>query len=77
MNKDGADSPSRVNLEINPRHLVIKRLSAYADAPADSEKTEVGKLFAEQILDNALISAGLLDDPNKMVQRLYKLLENV
>jgi molecular chaperone HtpG len=77
MNKDGADSPARVNLEINPRHLVIKRLSAYADAPEDSEKTEVGKLFAEQVLDNALISAGLLDDPNKMVQRLYKLLENV
>jgi molecular chaperone HtpG len=33
------------------------------------------KLVAEQILDNALISAGLLDDANPMVARLYKLLE--
>ena len=32
--------------------------------------------MAEQILDNALISAGLLDDANEMVQRLYKLLED-
>ncbi len=26
MNKDGADSPVRVNLEINPRSAVMKRL---------------------------------------------------
>jgi molecular chaperone HtpG len=77
MNKGGEDTPVRVSLEINPRHAVIKRLSAYADAPEDSEGTAVGKLFAEQILDNALISAGLLEDPNRMVQRLYKLLEHV
>jgi molecular chaperone HtpG len=77
MNKGGEDTPVRVSLEINPRHAVIKRLSAYADAPEGDEGAAVGKLFAEQILDNALISAGLLEDPNRMVQRLYKLLENV
>jgi molecular chaperone HtpG len=77
MNKDGADSPARVNLEINPRHAVIKRLSSYAEAPAGSEQAARGVLVAEQLLDNALISAGLLDDPNRMVQRLYKLLESV
>jgi TNF receptor-associated protein 1 len=32
---------------------------------------------AEQILDNALISAGLLDDASGMVKRLYKILESV
>jgi molecular chaperone HtpG len=37
----------------------------------------VAKLIAEQILDNALIAAGLLDDPQKMVARIYKLLETV
>jgi len=72
MNKEGADSPLRVNLEINPRHAVIKRLAATAES-----NPERGKLVAEQILDNALISAGLLDDTTKMVQRLYKLLETV
>jgi TNF receptor-associated protein 1 len=72
MNKDGADSPLRVNLEINPRSAVMKRLfETHAAAP------EKAKLVAEQILDNALISAGLLDDATPMVARLYKLLESV
>ena len=72
MNKDGADSPLRVNLEINPRSAVMKRLfETHTTAP------EKAKLVAEQILDNALISAGLLDDATPMVARLYKLLESV
>jgi molecular chaperone HtpG len=70
MNKDGAQSPLRVNLEINTRHAVIKRLAGLrTSAP------EKAQLVAEQILDNALISAGLLDDASSMVKRLYKLLE--
>jgi molecular chaperone HtpG len=72
LHKDGADSPLRVNLEINPRSAVIKRLfETHTAAP------EKAKLVAEQILDNALISAGLLDDATPMVARLYKLLESV
>jgi TNF receptor-associated protein 1 len=72
MNKDGGDSPLRVNLEINPRSAVMKRLfETHASAP------EKARLVAEQILDNALISAGLLDDATPMVARLYKLLESV
>jgi molecular chaperone HtpG len=72
MNKDGADTPLRVNLEINPRHAVIKRL--FETHTASPEKA---KLVAEQLLDNALISAGLLDDATSMVARLNKLLESV
>jgi len=72
MNKDGADTPLRVNLEINPHHPVIKRLAA-----AQTSSPEKATLVAEQILDNALIAAGLLDDPTKMVARIYKLLETV
>jgi len=72
MNKDGADSPLRVNLEINPRHAVIKHLST-----AQTAAPEKAALVAEQILDNALIGAGLLDDTTKMVARIYKLLETV
>jgi Molecular chaperone, HSP90 family len=72
MNKDGADTPLRVNLEINPRSQVMKRLfETHTTAP------DKAKLVAEQILDNALISAGLLDDATPMVARLYKLLESV
>jgi molecular chaperone HtpG len=72
MNKDGADSPLRVNLEFNPRHAVIKRL---ADSRASNP--DRAKLVAEQLLDNSLIAAGLLDDPTTMVARLNKLLESV
>jgi len=72
MNKDGADTPQRVNLEINPRSAVLKRLfETHTAAP------EKAKLVAEQILDNALISAGMLEDATPMVARLYKLLESV
>jgi TNF receptor-associated protein 1 len=72
MNKDGADAPVKVNLEINPRHAVIKRL-----AETRTNSPEKAQLVAEQILDNALISAGLLEDSTAMVKRLYKLLESV
>ena len=72
MSKDGADMPQRVNLEINPRSAVMKRLfETHTTAP------EKAKLVAEQILDNALISAGMLEDATPMVARLYKLLESV
>ena len=72
LNKDGSESPLRVNLEINPRHALIKRLSElHVSAP------DKAKLVAEQILDNALISAGLLEDASGMVKRLYKILESV
>ena len=74
MSKDkgGEDSPLRVNLEINPRSAVMKRLfETHVSSP------DRAKLVAEQILDNALISAGLLDDATPMVARLYKLLESV
>jgi TNF receptor-associated protein 1 len=72
MNKDAAASPLRVSLEVNPRHALIKHLSAL-----QSSAPEKASLVAEQILDNALISAGLLDDASGMVKRLYKILESV
>ena len=73
MRVEGAeDTPPRIELQFNPRHAVIKHLAAAREA-----KPEVAKLVAEQVLDNALIAAGLLDDPQKMVARIYKLLENV
>jgi molecular chaperone HtpG len=72
MKKDGADEPVKVTLEINPRSVVMKRLfETHTAAP------EKAKLVAEQILDNSLISAGLLEDATPMVARLYKLLESV
>lgn len=72
MNPD-SDAPAvKVNLEVNPAHPLIRRL-----AVTRAESPEKAALVAEQLLDNALISAGLLDDPTSMLARLYKLLEQV
>jgi molecular chaperone HtpG len=70
MNKDGGETPLKVNFEINPRHLVMQKLNA-----TRASNPERAALVAEQLLDNALISAGLLEDPSAMVKRLNKLLE--
>jgi molecular chaperone HtpG len=64
--------PTVVNLELNPRHGLIKHLSGLKDKDAAT-----AKLVAEQIYDNALISAGMLEDPRAMIARLHQLLEKV
>ncbi len=70
--KQDVNMQNSVNLEINTKHELIKNLSALKDNDADT-----AKLVAEQILDNALISAGYLEDPRDMVSRVYQLLEKV
>lgn len=61
--------PVRVKLEINPRHPMVKNLAA-----AQASQPDLAALAARQLLDNALLSAGLLEDPRDMVSRLNDLL---
>ena len=61
--------PVKVKLEINPRHAMVKSL-----AVARTAQPELASLAARQLLDNSLLSAGLLEDPRDMVQRLNELL---
>jgi molecular chaperone HtpG len=61
--------PVKVKLEINPRHPMVKSLAA-----ARTAQPELASLAARQLLDNSLLSAGLLEDPRDMVQRLNELL---
>ncbi|MCK5710292.1 MAG: molecular chaperone HtpG, partial [Deltaproteobacteria bacterium] len=70
--KQDMNTQNSVNLEINPAHELIKNLSALKDKDADTAKR-----VTEQILDNALIAAGYLEDPREMVSRVYKILERV
>ncbi len=72
LNPDAPDMQVRIQLEINPRNPIISRL-----AKSRSESPEKASLIAGQILDNALLSAGLLEDPAAMVSRMNKLLEKV
>jgi HSP90 family molecular chaperone len=56
-------------LEINPRHPIIKQLNV-----ARSQDEPLATLVAQQLFDNALIGAGMLDDSRPMLGRLNKLL---
>lgn len=59
-----------VKLEINPRHSLIHRLEA-----AREERPDFAKTVAEQMLDNALVAAGLLEEGKDMVARIYSIME--
>ena len=73
MQKDkGAVPDATLDLEINPRHAVIVRLDAMRRTDED-----LAAMVADQVLDNARVAAGLLDDPRIMLGRLNALLERV
>jgi len=72
MKKDSQLPPAKQNLEINPRHNIITRLEKIRS----SDAALAGKV-AEQLLDNARVAAGVLDDPRTMLSRLNELLETV
>lgn len=66
----GSEPP--VKLQINPRHSLIKNL-----ADLKNSNQELAGMICEQLFDNSRIAAGLLEDPSTMVQRNYKILEQL
>ncbi len=60
----------KVELEINPRHPLVRKLAETKDS-----NPEVAKLVSQQLLDNALIAAGLLEDARDTVKRMNALME--
>ncbi|XP_051877132.1 heat shock protein 75 kDa, mitochondrial isoform X2 [Pristis pectinata] len=56
-------------LEINSSHILIKKLNELRD-----RNPELARLLLDQIYDNAMIAAGLNDDPRPMIGRLNELL---
>jgi len=60
-------------LEINPEHPIIRTLAKIA---ADKSDNPMAKIVVEQVMDNALIAAGLIDDPRGMLPRLNQILEH-
>ncbi|MCP4849245.1 MAG: molecular chaperone HtpG [Verrucomicrobiaceae bacterium] len=63
-------SGKEVHLEINPRHKLLKNLDS-----ARTSQPEFAKLVAEQIADNALLAAGLLEEGRDMVSRVYEIMQ--
>ena len=64
--------PQTVKLQINPRHGIIRGLSAMIEKDEDT-----ALLVSNQLIDNALASANLLDDPREMIARSYQALEKI
>lgn len=66
----GQETPP--DLELNPRHPVIVRLNTLRQTDAD-----LAGLVVHQLLDQARLAAGRLEDPRAMLDRLSKLLSKV
>ncbi|MGB1127505.1 MAG: molecular chaperone HtpG [Opitutales bacterium] len=66
----GGEPP--VKLQVNPRHPLVKNLSGLRESDG-----ELATLISRQILDNARVAAGLLEDPSAMLQRNYEILEKL
>ncbi|KAF8975951.1 TNF receptor-associated protein 1, mitochondrial [Entomortierella lignicola] len=62
--------PTPTTLEINVNHPIIKKVWS-----VKSQDPEFAKQIAEQVYDNALIAAGVLDDPRSMLKRLNAIME--
>jgi TNF receptor-associated protein 1 len=74
MMRRGGDAfpESKPDLEINPDHPMIVRLEETRGTDGD-----LARQVAEQIFDNALVAAGLLEDPRTMLNRMNSLLEKL
>ena len=74
MMQGGEDAmpASPVKLQVNQRHPIIKGLSKLIDSDQDT-----AELVANQLLDNALATANLLDDPREMIARSYQAIEKL
>jgi TNF receptor-associated protein 1 len=73
MNREGsAGLDSTPDLEINPDNTMIVQLEKIRHTDA-----ALAGQVAEQIFDNSLVAAGLLEDPRAMLGRLNTLLEKL
>ena len=72
MNPSSALPPSIVKFEINPRSPVIKNLDSLR-----MRDESLAKLVLEQLFDNALLAAGLLENPRAMAKRINEILARV
>ena len=70
LNQDSG--ATKYDLEINPRHDVIKGLHA-----TKSSNEDLAKKVAAQLFDNARMAAGVVEDPRELVTRLNSLLAEV
>lgn len=66
----------KYNLHFNPQHELIRKMYTLSVSPV-SEDVETAGVLAEQIFDNSLIAAGLMEDPRTIVQRLNTIMNRM
>ncbi|XP_038106204.1 heat shock protein 75 kDa, mitochondrial [Culex quinquefasciatus] len=59
-------------LEINPKHPIVKKLFKLTQSDP-----ELAELLAKQLFSNAMVGAGLVDDPRMLLTSMNELLEKV
>ncbi|HRQ88420.1 MAG TPA: molecular chaperone HtpG [Bacteroidia bacterium] len=70
MNPGEPLPPQKVEVELNPRHGLVHALAATRESDP-----ELAKVAAAQLLDTALLSAGLLEDRVGLIDRSFRLME--
>jgi len=73
MEAMGQNAPAlKARLEFNPNHELVAKLNALR-----GEKEELAVKLANQLADNALLAAGMVKDPAKIVAGMNALLEEL
>ncbi|MEY5026756.1 MAG: molecular chaperone HtpG [Verrucomicrobiota bacterium] len=72
MGREEGGAQPLPDLEINPQHPIILRL----DQLSRTDEA-LARQLGEQLLDNALVAAGLIEDPKVVLGRLHRLLERL
>lgn len=70
MDPNKSQTLSKQQLHFNPGHPVIMQLNSIRKS-----KPELSQLIAQQLFDNALIAAGLMDDSRSIIPRVNRLIE--
>ncbi|KAL4143343.1 hypothetical protein QTP88_005684 [Uroleucon formosanum] len=72
MDEEMLFSVLQPQLELNPKHAVIKKLLTLKDS-----NQELAKLIVEQLYSNSMVTAGLINDSRKLVSNMNRVLELV
>ena len=69
----GSDAPEmKASIEVNAKHSLIKKLASFREA-----KPELAEKVAKQLADNALLAAGLMENPGKVVSGMSDVMEEL
>ena len=73
MKAMGSDAPEmKASIEVNAKHSLIKKLASFREA-----KPELAEKVAKQLADNALLAAGLVENPGLVVSGMGEVLEEL